>query len=216
MTDAIVWAGAEALRSSLRPIADLHPHPRNPRRGDVAEISRSLKRFGQVRAVLADAGDTIIAGNHTYLAARELGWTHVAVVANDFGSPEDARDYLLADNRLGDLGEYERAELLAMLDELEETGRWDGTGYQPDDLADLRDLDRLASAPPPARDPLGDPPPAPPMLREVVLLFTEAQLEGVSGNLRILRARYGLEGVTEAVLEAVKREALRLNQGVTL
>lgn len=38
---------AEVLALELCPVADLRPYHRNPRRGDVAQIARSLKRTGQ-------------------------------------------------------------------------------------------------------------------------------------------------------------------------
>lgn len=206
----VVWAGAEALRGSLAALDQLRVSPGNPRRGDLPEIVKSLRRWGQVRAVLADTDGTIIAGNHTYLAAREAGWTHIAVVTNDFASPEEARAYLLADNRLGDQGEYDRTELVLFLQDLEASGAWDGTGYQPDDLAHLRGLQQIADAP--LVDPEAPPPVEAPQIRELVLHFPADRHAAFSENVRRLRAHYGFEGVTETVFAAVRDEALRLNQ----
>lgn len=209
----MVWKGAEQIRPFLRPVEDIHVHPRNPRIGDIGEIAKSLDRWGQVRLILFDAEGQIVAGNHTYLAAIDNGWTHVGAVLNDFATPQEAAAYLLADNKIGDEGEYERAEQIEMLAELEATGRWEGTGYAPDDLAHLRGLDRIANAPPPALPP--EPPAGPPIpeLREVVLLYTSEQKSELAAGVKVLRRRYGLEGVTETVLRAVQDEALRLNQG---
>ena len=212
----LVWSGAEKLRSALVPLDQVHQHPRNPRRGDAQEISRSLARFGQVRAILIDEQGTIVAGNHTWQAAKLLGWTHVAVVTNRF-TPEEAIAYLLADNRLGDQGEYDRAELVAFLEDLERTDAWEGTGYVADDLAHYRALEAAASAPPPS--PAAPPPPEPPVragageVREVVLLLTDEQHAQFGANVRTLRSKYGLEGVTETVLRGITEEALLLNQG---
>lgn len=211
-TAAIVWEGAEDLRPDLAPVDDLTPHPNNPRIGEVEEIAASLTRFGQVRPVLIDADSVIVAGNHTYLAARSLGWTHVAVTRNEFATQEEARAYLLADNRLGDLGAYERAELVALLNDLEASGRWEGTGWQPDDLDNLRALDDLANAPLPAAPAAAPSAPAA-VDREVVLLLSDDQFGPFSSGLRVLRERYGLEGVTETILRALREEALHLNQG---
>lgn len=215
MTDEAIWKGAEQVRPFLRPLTDLHVHPRNPRRGNVDEIAKSLARFGQVRLVLIDEDGTIVAGNHTYLGAAALGWTHVGAVVNRFSSPEEASSYLLADNRIGDVGEYENAELRALLEELDAVGNYDGTGYVADDLAQMRALDELASAPVPALPPAQPPPNlGVPTLRELVLLYTDEQQTALAAAIKTLRRSYGLEGVTETVLRAVGREALRLNQGV--
>lgn len=207
------WAGAEDLRALLVPVESITRHPQNPKRGDVEEIKKSLQRFGQVRPILVDKG-TIIAGNHTYLAACELGWAEVAVVNNDFKDETEALAYLVADNRLGDLGEYDRAELLLFVEELGKNGRWEGTGYQPDDLAHLRALEEAANrpAPEPASRPIVDPTPVP-EFREVVLLFDESQQGEFGANVRKLRAAYDLEGISDTVLRAVREEAFRLNQG---
>jgi hypothetical protein len=209
---AKTWFGAEALRRSLRPIGELQPHPGNPRRGALDEIANSLNEFGQLRPIIVDEESTIVAGNHTWKAAQDLGWSHIAVMPNEFGSPNEATAYLLGDNRLSDLGDYERSELVELLTEVEASAAWSGTGYTQDDLDHYRSLDEAAAAPPPApRDP--DPGGAAPALKEIVLLYDEAQLAVVTGDIRTLRARWALEDVTATIVEAVRREALRLNQG---
>lgn len=122
------WAGNASLRPLLRPVADLAPHPRNPRRGDVESIRASLARFGQQRPILATPDGTIVAGNHTYRAALEEGWTEIAVVVSDLTDAEvDA--YLVADNRLGDLGGYDDELLIDLLRGLRDDGGLAGTGY---------------------------------------------------------------------------------------
>lgn len=211
--ETIVWEGADDIRGDLVALDTLTLHPRNPRRGDVEEIKKSLERWGQTQQILVDADRVIVAGNHTFKAARELGWTHIAVLLNDFASPEEAVAFLLGDNKIGDRGAYERAELTALLAELEDTGKWDGTGYVPDDLAHLRSLDAAAAAPPPP-EPAPGPPAAPRAAdRELVLLLTDDQFATFSTHLRSLRERHGLAGVTETILRAVRDEALHLNQG---
>lgn len=213
MNAAAVWKGADELSSRLVPVSSLTRHPDNPRKGDVDEIAESLQRFGQTRPILADTEGVVIAGNHTLLAAVQLGWPQIAVVVNDFASKEEANAYLLADNRLSDVGEYDRAELLALVTELEETGRWAGTGYTSDDLDHMRALeasrDTVLPPPQPAPDDHG----VLPGLREVVLLFDETQQQTFGAHVRDLRARYGLEGVTDTVLRALRDEALLVNQG---
>lgn len=210
-TPEIVWKGAEEIRPFLRPVGDMRVHPRNPRRGNVDEISKSLDRFGQVRLVLLDGEGQIVAGNHTYLSAVKLGWTHIGAVENQFANPADAAAYLLADNRIGDAGEYERAELLELLQELGATGHWEGTGWVENDLADLQGLDALSRTPPPA--PPERPPTVIPEMREVVLLYTDEEQGKMAAGVKKLRRHFGLEGVSETVLRAVREEALRLNQG---
>lgn len=131
-----VWTGNEALRRLAVPVEELRPHPKNPRRGNVEAIRHSLERFGQQRPALALPDGTIVAGNHTYAAAVELGWTHLAVVRSDL-TDEEVHAYLLADNRTSDLGVYEDVALADLLRPFYETDRLLGIGYERDDVEDL-------------------------------------------------------------------------------
>lgn len=63
---------AKSLESHLRPIEELILLPGNPRQGDIGAISESLARFGQLKPVVVDDQGVILAGNHTYLAAKAL------------------------------------------------------------------------------------------------------------------------------------------------
>lgn len=212
MTDAVItWEGAEALRPLLVPIDDVETHPRNPWRGNVDEIAKSLKRFGQLFPILTD-GQQIVAGNHTYLAARALGWSHVAATANEFADPEEARRYMLADNRTAQLADYDRAQLKALVEELDASGQWEGTGYVPDDLADMREMERLdaGAAALAGFDPGQS---APIEMRDITLLFTGDQYDRFGSCLRILRPKYETEGVVATVLRAVEADARHLNLG---
>ncbi|MGO9903475.1 MAG: DNA methyltransferase [Solirubrobacteraceae bacterium] len=109
------------------PLADLTTYPANPRRGDVAAIKASLEASGQYRALLVRAGSLeVLAGNHTLLAMRELGWEKALCHLVD-ADDETARRIVLADNRTAELAGYDvqaLADLLAQCDDLVGTG-WD-------------------------------------------------------------------------------------------
>src|SRR5262245_36114690 len=100
----------DALRALSTPVADLHLLPRNPRRGDVAAVARSLDLFGQRKPIVAKRDGTVIAGNHTLQAAITLGWSEVAVVFTD-DDDATAKAFALADNRTAELGTYDEEEL---------------------------------------------------------------------------------------------------------
>lgn len=214
----IVWFGPEKLREHLRPITDLNRHPANPRRGQVSLIAESLARFGQVRPLLLD-DHVIVAGNHTYLAATELGWTHVAAVPNEWADSGEAAAYLLADNRLPELGDYDREILLAHLEDVATAGTWEGTGYDLDALDDLRALhgQMPETAPVPfeggyAADPeelaarearlaAGN------TYRELVLTLSADASAQFETHVKILRKEYALQGVAEVVARALAEQA---------
>lgn len=121
----------------LVPVGDIKTHPRNPRRGDLAAVSESIRVNGFYGACVVNRRTKrILAGNHRYIAARDLGYTEVPVVWVDVGEPEEMR-ILAADNRTSDLGGYDDAVLASLLSALNEDVGLIGTGYQEDDLSSL-------------------------------------------------------------------------------
>jgi len=200
---SVVWDGAEQLRGSLVRLDSLEPFPGNPRRSDVGEIRASLRRFGQVRPILVD-GKRIVAGHHVVEAARQEGWTHAAATANEFGSEDEARAYLLADNRIPELAAYDDELLAAQLAALAEAEiPLEGTGWGEDALANLR---RLAEASPLTGD--GTPRERrDPNVKEVVLLYSSDQLRDFENWAAVVGRETGVAGVSGVVFEALRRAA---------
>ena len=130
-------------------VTTLNQHPENPRRGNVAAIRESLRRFGQVRPIVVQSETRyVIAGNHTLQAAIEEGWNEIVAVFVDL-SDEEARAYLLADNRTSDLGGYDDPALALILNDLAATGKLEGTAWTIDQLDDLNALlQEMQSSPP--------------------------------------------------------------------
>lgn len=150
----------DSLRPLAVPIGDLHPDPRNPRRGNVAAIAVSLSRFDQRKPVVARRDGTVIAGNHMLAAAVELGWTELAAVYVD-DDDAVATAYGLADNRTADLGTYDDETLAELLAELRDADAelLAATAWTDDDLETLL-AGLTAPAPPPDVDDLPDDVPA--------------------------------------------------------
>lgn len=113
------------------PVTKLKAHPLNPRKGNVDVIMDSLRVNGQYKTVLVQEGtNTILAGTHTWMAAKKLGWTEVAVNFISV-SEEAALQIMLADNRAADGGQTDEGAVFQMLATLTSL---DGTGYSPEDL----------------------------------------------------------------------------------
>lgn len=153
IADAAGGSIVEQLRVLAVPVDNLTPDPENARRGDVAAIRRSLNVFGQRKPIVAKrtGGDAqgrptgvIIAGNHTYLAAVDLGWTEVAAVFTD-DDAMTARAYALADNRTGELASWDDETLTAHLRELNVSDfDMSALGWADADLAALIDSNDAA------------------------------------------------------------------------
>lgn len=114
---------SEDIKSLAVDISTLVHLENNPRKGDVDSIASSYKEFGQVRPIVVrpngDGTATIIAGNHQVIAAKKLGWTHIAAVSTEF---DDARAvaFALADNRTAELGHTDDRQLFQVLDEIKD------------------------------------------------------------------------------------------------
>jgi DNA modification methylase len=129
---------------------ELERFPGNARRGNVAEIRKSLKRHGQYRSLVVRSHDgklTILAGNHTAAALEAEGHETARCEVIEC-SDDEARRINLADNRLGDIADDDPEDLALLLAALD--GDLDGTGwdvYDLDGLADvLEDTERPSSA----------------------------------------------------------------------
>lgn len=138
MGKPVVHKIVPALEPMAVPVAELIVNPNNPRQGDVGAISESLDRHGQQKVIVVQPDGLILAGNHTYQAAVALGWTHVAAVVTDLEG-QDRQSFMLADNRLSDLADYDTAALIAQLQSLADLG---GTGFDFDDLDNLIAFDQ--------------------------------------------------------------------------
>ncbi len=127
---------ATARRVVAVPVAELRVWDRNPHEGDVSALRQSLARFGQVTPIVRAPEGWIIAGNHTFKALVEEGFTHAACVTLEAAEAEQIA-FGLASNRTGALGVDDDRQVLALLSELQVL---DGTGYTVDDVADLQAL----------------------------------------------------------------------------
>lgn len=134
---------AEPLRALAVPIDTLTLDPANARTHDernLSAIKGSLSRFGQrLPIVVQKQGLIVRAGNGRVMAARALGWTHIAAVVVD-ESEVEATAFAIADNRSAELAEWDDESLAKLLQSLPEDALA-ATGFSTDDLAEL--LDKL-------------------------------------------------------------------------
>jgi DNA modification methylase len=148
------------------PVGDLRTYYRNPRKGNIAVIARSLKSNGQYKTLTVNRGthtgrpNEVLAGNHTLMAARDIEWDTIDVSFVDVDEDQAAR-IVAVDNRSSDLAENDDRLLLELLADLPDL---DGTGYDPGDIEELEKALRDRTPPDPGLtdpDDVPDPPPAP-------------------------------------------------------
>lgn len=116
-------------------IESVQPFDRNARQGDVGILADSLMENGQYRPIVVNRRtNSIVVGNHTWLAAKMLGWEKIAVTFIDVDEKEEAR-IVLVDNRSSDVAGYDTDTLLKLLKSM--ATDLNGTGYDGDDIDDL-------------------------------------------------------------------------------
>lgn len=90
-------------------IDEIKPYENNPRNNldAVNATANSIKEFGWQQPIVVDKDMVIIAGHTRYLAAKKLGYDTVPVVVASNLSDEQVRAYRLADNKTGELAEWD-------------------------------------------------------------------------------------------------------------
>lgn len=121
-------------------ISSLIPDPANVRvhkPKNLDAIKGSLTRFGQQKPIVVDAKGVVVAGNGTLEAAKALGWDKIAVVRTSLEGP-DATAFAIADNRTGELAEWDPSGLGAALQSLKDIDfDFSAIGFDEKDLANL-------------------------------------------------------------------------------
>ena len=108
-------------RMEIRKISELIPYANNARTHSPEQIEllrRSLREFGFVSPVLIDAAGNVIAGHGRIEAAKLEGIAEAPCVLVEHLTDTQRRAYILADNRLAELSDWDElardAELLRL------------------------------------------------------------------------------------------------------
>lgn len=128
-------------------IDSIKPYKNNPRNNDdaVDATANSIKEFGWQQPIVVDKDNVIIVGHTRLKAAKELGLKQVPIVVAENLTDEQANAYRLADNKTGELADWD-FDLLD--DELADINNIDMTQFgfsedkddeEPVDLSDSLD-----------------------------------------------------------------------------
>jgi ParB-like chromosome segregation protein Spo0J len=117
------------LSVELVPTVKVKPYENNVRvhsKKQIAKLAESIKVFGFTNPVLIDSDDTVIAGHGRLEAAKLLKMDNVPCIRLTHLTPEQRRAYLIADNRLAEVGgDWDEAALKVELSELQSLGNVD-------------------------------------------------------------------------------------------
>jgi len=134
------------------PLTDIVEADINPKDHDIGQIYQSIKRFGFTQPIMMNENTGKLLAGHGRLQTlqqmkqggekvparikeKDGEWLVPVLKGISFEDDMEAQAYLIADNRLTELGGWNTGELVDTLQELVEGGfSLDGVGYDFDDL----------------------------------------------------------------------------------
>lgn len=142
---------AEKVRVVLTPLSEITGADRNVKDHDIGAIHESMNRFGFTSPLLMnEATQKLVAGHGRVEALRQKkqfgeeppknievndkDWLVPIIRGVYFDNEEEAQAYLLADNRLTELGGWNTTALVEELQKLAESSSLEGTGFDDADL----------------------------------------------------------------------------------
>lgn len=104
-------------------LSNLKPYEKNAKihgTGQIEKLKASIEEFGFLTPCLIDENYNIIAGHGRVMAAKDLGMETVPCVFIEGLTEAQRKAYILADNRLGELGEWDMELVNSELMELQD------------------------------------------------------------------------------------------------
>lgn len=226
-------AGMDEVRVEYKRLADLARWPRNPKAHDIPQLKSSLRRFGFVLPLVEDAkSEQLVAGHGRLEALLEMqadeeppparvkvgedgGWLVPVVAGVSFASEREAEAYLLADNRLVEVGGWDAEKLTEILKDFQLQGDVEGIGWS------MEDLDKLMATA--QQEELRGPTPderavafEAGVIKQIVLYFRSAEFDKVVERLQKVMDEFGVDNHTDALLKLLEEhEASRRDPDAT-
>lgn len=195
------------MKIQYYPIDQLIPYDKNPRKNlNVDKVAKSIKEFGFQQPIVVDTGMVIIVGHTRLEASKKIGLKEVPVLIADI-SPEKAKAYRIADNRLnqdsswdfnllnnefGDLldNHYDLSHLGFDEKEIEKIVAFEPKFESNNDIIEEINMDSIE---------------APTSQVRMVQLFLSSETEPIFKQMcEALQQRYGTSNLTDTVYKAVE------------
>ena len=113
--------GEIVLKVENKPIDSIKPYENNPRDNDDAinAVANSIHEFGWQQPIVVDTDGVIIVGHTRLKAAKKLKLKQVPVTVAENLTDEQVKAYRLADNKTGELADWDADLLTGELGELD-------------------------------------------------------------------------------------------------
>lgn len=112
---------AKQLQIEYKDVIELTPYQNNSRThsdDQVAKIAKSIQEFNFNNPILIDEKGVVVAGHGRLLAAKKLGMIKVPTITLAGLTDDQRKAYLITDNRLAELGEWDENMLLEEVNSL--------------------------------------------------------------------------------------------------
>ena len=115
-----------------RKLSDLIPYENNPRNNDgaVDAVAASIKEFGFKVPIVIDKANVIIAGHTRFKASEKLKLEKVPCIVADDLTEQQIKAYRLADNKVGELADWDFGALEMELEGIDEIDM-EQFGFEP-------------------------------------------------------------------------------------
>lgn len=123
-------------RPEFAPVSQLRPNPANPRvhnRHQARVLARSMRQLGYISPIVVDKTGMIVAGHLRFEALLMLGVADVWVVRLDHLTEAQIKAFMIADNKLAEMSEFDERKLALLLKELHQINIEvvaDSTGFE--------------------------------------------------------------------------------------
>lgn len=110
------------MQPTMLKITDIKPYWRNPRNNDdaIEAVKQSIRDYGFNSPIVLDKDHVIITGHTRYKALQELGVTDIPCIIKDDLTPQQVKEYRIADNKTSELSSWDMDKLIPELREIEE------------------------------------------------------------------------------------------------
>ena len=110
----------DKLKIEYVDINSIKPYKKNPRKNEdaIPYVMESIKQFGFKNPVILDKDNVIVAGHTRIESAKRLGITEIPCIYADDLTDEQIRAFRLADNKVGEIAEWDIDLLDTELDDI--------------------------------------------------------------------------------------------------
>ena len=110
----------DKLKIEYVDINNIKPYKKNPRKNEdaIPYVMESIKQFGFKNPVILDKDNVIVCGHTRIESAKRLGITEIPCIYADDLTDEQIKAFRLADNKVGEIAEWDIDLLDTELDDI--------------------------------------------------------------------------------------------------